>query len=176
MKNKSLILAITISLSIHFSVLFFTLSPKPYPLSPTKDGSTEMLISIGNIEPATKRRGSEEQRLIPSGSDGSSGQNQADSGKTRNDYLAEIRKRIAQFKKYPQTAKSRNWEGSPKVEFAILESGEIKGLKLTKGTKHQLLNEEALETIKRAAPFPPIPQTLGSSAIKVALVLVFRLK
>lgn len=174
MNNKPLIIALVLSLLIHL-VFLFNLQLTTNNLLLT-DGSTEISISIGSIEQEEPRLSRLDEQARPAVA-GSSSTNKNDlSGEEKNSYLAQIRKRIAEFKKYPETAKARNWQGSPKVEFTILKDGNINQLKLINPSKYEVLNNEALETIKRACPFPPIPASLQKSVVIIALDLVFKLE
>ncbi len=157
--NKPLIIALIISLFIHFGIL---LQPQTSNIKLQKDSLGEISISIGQMEP---RR--EEQVPQHAGSDLS--------GKIKDSYLAKIRQRIARFKKYPTLAKTKSLEGSPKLNFWVLKDGEINQLKLTKASKHKILNQEAIATINRAVPFPKIPKELNTEKIEVSLVLTYKL-
>lgn len=165
MTNRTLIIAFVISLLIHSIVLISVKSNEKLVMRKNKVG--EMSISIGTIE-------KKEPQLSNKVSD-SQVTDDGTSEKIKNSYLTKIRQRIAQYKKYPTIAKTRSWEGSPKVEFLVLKNGSISQLKLASRSTHDILNQEALSTVKRAAPFLPIPKELNISKIEVSLSLTYKL-
>ena len=90
-------------------------------------------------------------------------------------YLARIRRKIDSSKKYPQTAKTSGQQGRVRVRFTILQNGRIEGLELLAQTPYPALNREALEMIKRAAPFSRLPDAIGVPALEVVLPFTFQL-
>lgn len=98
-----------------------------------------------------------------------------DKGAARG-YLARIRRKIDSTKQYPPMAKNSGQQGKVRVRFTILQNGRIVGLKLLSQTPYPALNKEALEMIKRAAPFSRLPDTIGMSALEVVLPFTFQLK
>ncbi|HSA59300.1 MAG TPA: energy transducer TonB [bacterium] len=74
--------------------------------------------------------------------------------------LAEIRARIERAKRYPLMARRMNIEGVSRVRFAIDASGQPQGLALKSSSGSPVLDEEALSTIRRAAPFPAYDEDL----------------
>lgn len=74
--------------------------------------------------------------------------------------LAEIRARIERAKRYPLMARRMNLEGVSHVRFAIDASGQPQGLALKSSSGSSVLDEEALSTIRRAAPFPAYGEPL----------------
>ena len=77
-----------------------------------------------------------------------------------DDILAQIRSRIERAKRYPLMARRRGLEGTSDVSFRILENGTVSGLKLARSSGSSPLDEAALATIRRAAPFPYYPKAI----------------
>lgn len=77
--------------------------------------------------------------------------------------LAQIRKRIMQRKNYPIVAKENNWTGSVKLSFKINAAGGLEFVKLLQGSGHAILDQAALETIRKAAPLPYFPDAIALS-------------
>jgi TonB family protein len=83
------------------------------------------------------------------------------SGKKGSDaVLATIRKRIEHAKRYPLLAQRRRITGQTKVSFKINEDGTIKSLRILKKSGVSLLDQESMETIRRATPFPYYPEPI----------------
>jgi len=80
-----------------------------------------------------------------------------------SEVLAKIWKRIDRKKYYPTIAKRRGIEGSPKITFELMPDGSIKWVKLTRSCGTELLDDAAIETVRRATPLPfyPKPITLA---------------
>jgi protein TonB len=51
-------------------------------------------------------------------------------------------------------------EGVTEVQFRITRDGTVEGVTVVKSSGFPLLDRASVETIKRAAPFPPIPGTI----------------
>jgi len=87
----------------------------------------------------------------------------ADQATIRDRYLAEhfayIRELILKRLDYPTIARKRGWCGQLKVSFIIEENGAVDKIVVLASSGYRLLDNEAVETIRRAAPFPPPPIT-----------------
>lgn len=77
--------------------------------------------------------------------------------------LAEIWKKIDRNKYYPSIAKRMQIEGSPRVTFEITGDGGINWVRLSSSSGNDILDDAAMETIRRATPLPyyPKPVTLA---------------
>lgn len=71
-----------------------------------------------------------------------------------NRILAEIRAKIERAKDYPKLAKRMRLEGRPTVLFEINSDGSVKYVKVAGSSGEAILDEAAVETVKRAAPLP----------------------
>jgi protein TonB len=74
--------------------------------------------------------------------------------------LSQIRSRIERAKRYPLLAKKSGVEGASLVRFEINEKGEPTGIVLKTSSGSEMLDNEAIETIHRAAPYPVYPDPL----------------
>lgn len=69
-------------------------------------------------------------------------------------YIQElIAKRIV----YPPLARRMNWSGKTVLSFSILEDGSVHGIRVVQSSGHAVLDQSALATVRRAAPFPKPP-------------------
>lgn len=75
-------------------------------------------------------------------------------GGNANEILAKIRNKIARAKRYPRQARSEGLEGVCGLSFAIKPDGSLDFVELSKSSGYSVLDEEALATVRRAAPFP----------------------
>ncbi|MBI1909887.1 MAG: energy transducer TonB [Deltaproteobacteria bacterium] len=148
-------LFLALSVGLHLLILsLWGLSQLFSPLSPAKGGVEIITIASTDSSEVSggSRRGrglSDAARLPERLPPGAGEENGADL------VLAEIRKKIEQTKRYPAQARQLGQEGVTSVSFSIDRSGKVSLLSLEKSSSYRLLDEEALETIRRAAPFPP---------------------
>jgi len=68
--------------------------------------------------------------------------------------LAKIRQKIARAKRYPRQARSEGIEGVCGLSFEINPDGSLAYVNLVKSSGASSLDDEALATVRRAAPFP----------------------
>lgn len=69
--------------------------------------------------------------------------------------LASVREGIARVLTYPPRAKRFGWAGRVVVAFTLLAHGAIRDLRIIERSQFELLDEAALEAVRRAAPFHP---------------------
>ncbi|MBI4238061.1 MAG: TonB family protein [Deltaproteobacteria bacterium] len=74
--------------------------------------------------------------------------------------LARIYDRLARARHYPPLARARRHVGSPVVRFQIQPDGSIADLNLLTSCGIPLLDDAALQTVRRAAPFPYFPRPI----------------
>jgi len=58
---------------------------------------------------------------------------------------------------YPRVARQMGWQGKVTVSFLILNDGRISNIKIKQSSGKDVLDNNAVETVKRASPFPPPP-------------------
>ncbi|MCH8156653.1 MAG: energy transducer TonB [Nitrospinae bacterium] len=97
-------------------------------------------------------------------------------GKLRQGFMKRVWNRVAEVKYYPRTARKRGFEGRPVVSFTLGNKGQLLNLNLVQPSSYTLLNEAALETIRRGTPYPPIPEPLGQNSISFKLPISYILE
>ncbi|MBX7149020.1 energy transducer TonB [bacterium] len=102
-------------------------------------------------------------QALPTGGEkkGNAGESKVSSGSGNPDVLSAIRSRILKYKIYPPMALRQELQGTVVVSFNITQAGEVFGLKVLSSSGHALLDEGALQTVKKAAPFPYYPDTIN---------------
>lgn len=98
----------------------------------------------------------------PGAGPGGPGAGSGPSGGT-NAVLAEIRARIERAKRYPLLLRKSGVQGVALVGFRIDAQGQPEAVSLKSSSGSPALDEEALATVRRAAPYPVYedPLTLG---------------
>ncbi|MBI5854286.1 MAG: energy transducer TonB [Nitrospirae bacterium] len=82
--------------------------------------------------------------------------------------------RIRQLMHYPAKARLNNWEGRVMVRVVIREDGHLHDLEIIQGSGHQLLDEDALEMIRRACPLK-MKHALGRPQVTITVPVVYQL-
>ncbi|HIE27620.1 TPA: energy transducer TonB [Candidatus Poribacteria bacterium] len=99
---------------------------------------------------------------------------------TRHDELSafqtQIREKIEKAKRYPPLARKKGFEGVVQLKFCILQDGRVKEVFITTPSEYEILDNAAVETIRRAQPYPKIPKTLTQNSLWIELSIVFELK
>jgi len=86
-----------------------------------------------------------------------------------------IQARVEQWKHYPHIARANRWEGRVVVRAVIGEDGRLLELKISESSGHSLLDEAALEVLKKVAPLP-LTQPLGRPQVVVQVPISYRLR
>jgi len=77
-----------------------------------------------------------------------------------------IRSKVSDNLRYPAMARRQGWHGQVQVKFIILLSGEVADLQVLSSSGYSLLDRQALQAVKIAAPFPA-PPVVASITIPV---------
>ncbi|MBM4310690.1 MAG: energy transducer TonB [Deltaproteobacteria bacterium] len=83
-------------------------------------------------------------------------------------YLGHLRSKISAEWQYPPEASNRGLSGTVSVRFSIAPSGRLTDVSVTNSSAHSLLDDEALRTIRAAAPFHPFPQEFTIEKLNVS--------
>jgi protein TonB len=78
------------------------------------------------------------------------------------------------YKRYPPRAVERGWEGDVLVRVAVAASGEMT-FDVKSSSGHDLLDAQALEMFRLAAPQVPLPAGLRGQAFGIEVRAVYRL-
>lgn len=100
---------------------------------------------------------------------------QAASSQQRQAYLERLQERIARARFYPRRSRMRGEQGSVTVRFVLARDGSVGGLEVMQSSGIQRLDQAALKTVRRAAPFDPLPEALRRDEWAIEVPLVFRL-
>jgi len=91
-------------------------------------------------------------------------------------YQDMVKQKIESCRRYPNWAKKQGFEGTVHIKFTILSTGFVKNIKIIKPSGFNILDKEAISTIKRAQPFPPIPEEMKVSSLTMKVSVVFTLQ
>ena len=90
-------------------------------------------------------------------------------------YYGVVRSMLDSNKKYPLLSLQRRQEGTPIVEFTILQNGDVINIDII-SSGFRLLDREAQKIVLKSAPFPPIPKSLGKKRIDLRVPINFNLQ
>ncbi|MBI1848300.1 MAG: energy transducer TonB [Candidatus Rokubacteria bacterium] len=90
-------------------------------------------------------------------------------------YLAAFRRLIQESLLYPMAARRRNLTGTVQIEVVIAPTGAVGRVAVHASSSHALLDEAAVETVRRLRPLP-FPAGVPPRTLTVRIPVVFRLE
>jgi len=90
-------------------------------------------------------------------------------------YFGQISAWIDANKDYPAECKKHKQQGAVVVKFTIGRDGQLLASTIKQSSGHALLDQAALATLARAAPFPPIPDFVGRETLSIAVPIDYAL-
>jgi protein TonB len=99
----------------------------------------------------------------------------ADKG-NRDQYRLAIYEAARKYKKYPRVALDNNWEGKAVIRLVIGANGMIASISIKTSTGHEILDQAALDTLRKAKPLVPIPAALRGREFDIDINFIYSLK
>lgn len=90
-----------------------------------------------------------------------------------SNYPGKVVSRLRRALRYPGAAKRDRLRGETHVRFTVSQNGGVSGLSVVRSSGSSVLDQAALETVQRAAPFPAIPPGAGRSSWRFTVPLAF---
>jgi len=103
----------------------------------------------------------------------------ATSGKSRRlsrNYRSTLLRLIERNKYYPLRARRRGMEGKAMVGFSVQRNGEIRNIALSRSSRKPLLDQAALQTIKRMGKAPPLPHGMNRSSWRFVVPISYNIR
>ncbi len=91
-------------------------------------------------------------------------------------YRDMVKQKIESYRRYPKWAKKQGLAGISYLAFTLLSNGMVQDIKLIHSSGFNILDKEAISTVRRASPFKPIPEKFNCSSLTMEVALVFQLK
>jgi protein TonB len=95
--------------------------------------------------------------------------------RAQSQYLRELMAWLARHRVYPVEAKKHKLEGVVQVRFAIDRDGHLLSATVHRSAGAELLDQAALDVLRRADPMPKFPRALERSRLSVTLPIDFSL-
>jgi protein TonB len=90
-----------------------------------------------------------------------------------SNYPGKVRSKLSRAIRYPAEAKRQRLRGVAHVSFTVTSGGGVASVSLTKSTGSPILDQAALDTVRRAAPFPAIPAGSGRNSWAFTIPVTF---
>ncbi len=95
---------------------------------------------------------------------------------TRQLYVSKLTRWTGSYINYPKTSLRRGEEGSIRVTVTINRKGDVLDAQITDESPFKQLNKEALKAIKKAAPYPALPDVIPGETFVFTMPIVFALQ
>lgn len=92
------------------------------------------------------------------------------------EYGFAIWQQASKHKKYPPIAAHRRQEGKAKVTIHINEAGKLLDILVSQSSGHKILDDQALEIVKKGFAEVPLPESLKGREFKLSIPVGFRLE
>lgn len=94
----------------------------------------------------------------------------------QRDYTPLVVAQIYKAIRYPNRAADKNQQGTVRIGVTIDRSGDLISAVITQESRFRLLNQAAHKAVKKAAPFPQLPEEMKADSFEVNLPITFRLQ
>lgn len=99
------------------------------------------------------------------------------SGNARvSNYPGKIIAKLRRARRYPSEAKRERLRGQVRISFTVTSGGGVSSIRVLRSSGSPILDRAALDTVRRAAPFPPIPQEARRSTWPFDVPLDFSMR
>jgi len=90
-------------------------------------------------------------------------------------YLQGFRRRVQEALVYPLAARRQGLRGTVELDVWLDSAGRVRDVQVTRSSSHELLDDAAVETVRRLGPLP-FPESLPRRSLRIRLPLVFDLR
>ena len=98
-----------------------------------------------------------------SGGAGGGGASQTAGNAAASAYRAKVAAQLERKSFYPNAARRDRLTGAATVSFTLNAAGRVTAVRVVRSAGARILDEAALEMVRRASPYPPIPAGLGAT-------------
>ena len=90
-------------------------------------------------------------------------------------YVSKLKSYSNKYLKYPNLALQRGYEGNVRVSVVIDRNGKVLEYSTLEESEHSSLNKAATKAVKKASPFPKVPDEVSGETFTFTLPIVFKL-
>ena len=124
--------------------------------------------------PAQGGAGGQSNVTALAGGAGRIGTGDAEGNSDVTNYPGQISRALRRALYYPPSAKRRRLTGETLVSFVVAKGGSASSIRVARSSGVPELDEAALETVRRAAPFPAIPPAARRDSWTFTIPIAFR--
>ncbi len=124
-------------------------------MSEEKIETAAQTAAVEKKEPAVKMMPAEGNQIISAG------------------YAQELQVKISSAINYPYEAKENGWEGTVKLGLHILKDGTLANVSIKESSGHSIFDEDAVNTAKILAPYPPFSSDMTGEDVVVVVPIVY---
>ena len=111
---------------------------------------------------------------MPGAEAGAKSGNEADAG-TLEQYRLALIVATRRYKRYPAIAMEKGWQGRVEVHMVIGANGMIASASIKTGSGHEILDNQALDMLKKGKTTVPIPAGLRGREFSIVVPVIFNL-
>lgn len=130
-------------------------------------------LSTQPAAPAQARAAPQVPAGIPTEAGAKSG-NEADTG-TLEQYRLALIVATRRYKRYPAIALEKGWQGRVEVRMVIGANGMVASASIKTGSGHEILDNQALDMLKKGKTTVPIPASLRGREFSIDVPVIFNL-
>lgn len=91
-------------------------------------------------------------------------------------YQDMVKQKIESNRHYPLRAQRIRLEGVVNLAFVINSDGNSRNIRVISSSGSKFLDTQALNTIRKANPFRPLPKEINRSSVEICVAIVYSLK
>lgn len=91
-----------------------------------------------------------------------------------SNYPGKVASKLRRALRYPRAAQKDRLKGQAVVSFTVAANGSVGSVRIARSSGSPILDKAALEAVRRAAPFSPIPAAAGRSSWRFSVPLAFK--
>ena len=92
------------------------------------------------------------------------------------EYMQRVRQRIYAKWSYPHEAQNRELHGKLAIEFHIGKDGQLLSLELIASSGEAVLDASAINAVKMAEQYPPLPDAMRRDVLPVVAIFTYRIR
>ncbi len=93
-----------------------------------------------------------------------------------SEYVRKVSQQIRRNFTYPWVAKEADLQGSLKLALHLYYTGQLLGVEIKESSGYAVLDENAVEMVKKNAPYPPFSPEMKQKEIRIDLPIVYKTK
>jgi len=93
--------------------------------------------------------------------------------KATSNYKGKVAAKLRRAKRYPREARRQRLDATVVVAFTIASNGSVSGIRVTRSSGHQVLDQAALDMVRRASPMPNFPRDMRLARLNIEVPMRF---